>query len=172
MTWARIVLAEAASPAGGAEIRRADCTGHTDHCQPRKSTRSCVRYRRNGAPPPCFRMPKPVFQSHMLDASELPLVMNRNSLALSAEECSKNEIILEVRCGSRVGAEDGVDHSDQPRETVTLRPLYMLRFQRSLPGALHVRGHVRQRARHCNPGAVKLRPAILNHGARGGSSPM
>lgn len=88
---------------------------HTDHCQPGKVDgflkpliAETARRREAGLPN--------LFQSHMLDASELPL---KENLELSVELlklCAANEIILEVEAGVVGGEEDGVDNSDQPAE--------------------------------------------------------
>jgi fructose-bisphosphate aldolase class II len=138
---------------------------HTDHCQPKKVDSflrpliaETARRRAAGQPN--------LFQSHMLDASELPLAEN---LALSKEllrECAKNEIILEVEAGVVGGEEDGVDHSDKPREKLYTTPEDMLAVYEGLKGI----GRYMFAATFGNvhgsykPGAVKLRPEILRHG--------
>ena len=85
---------------------------HTDHCQPEKAEgflkpliEETARRRANGQ--------SNLFQSHMLDASILPLEEN---IAISKEYlelCAKNEIILEVEAGVVGGEEDGAaGHED------------------------------------------------------------
>ena len=79
---------------------------HSDHCQPEKAEgflkpliEETARRRANGQ--------TNLFQSHMLDASILPLEEN---IAISKEYlelCAKNEIILEVEAGVVGGEEDG-----------------------------------------------------------------
>ena len=138
---------------------------HTDHCQPGKVDgflkpliAETARRREAGQPN--------LFQSHMLDASELPLAEN---IALSKELlklCAKNEIILEVEAGVVGGEEDGVDHSDQPAEKLYTSPEDMLAVYEALEGLGRYMfaatfGNVHG---HYKPGAVKLRPDILKKG--------
>ncbi|WP_339908950.1 class II fructose-bisphosphate aldolase [Symmachiella dynata] len=138
---------------------------HTDHCQPgkvdgflRPLIAETARRREAGQPN--------LFQSHMLDASELPL---KENLELSLELlklCAANEIILEVEAGVVGGEEDGVDHSDQPAEKLYTTTEDMLEVYETLNG--HGRflfaatfGNVHGSYK---PGAVKLRPDILKLG--------
>ncbi|TWU13872.1 Fructose-bisphosphate aldolase [Symmachiella macrocystis] len=138
---------------------------HTDHCQPgkvdgflRPLIAETARRREAGLPN--------LFQSHMLDASELPL---KENLELSLELlklCAGNEIILEVEAGVVGGEEDGVDHSDQPAEKLYTTTEDMLEVYETLNG--HGRflfaatfGNVHGSYK---PGAVKLRPDILKLG--------
>src|SRR5262245_40579346 len=138
---------------------------HTDHCQPKKVDgflrpliAETARRRAAGLPN--------LFQSHMLDASELPLA---NNMRLSKEllrECAKNEIILEVEAGVVGGETDGVDHAHQPREKLYTTPEDMLAVHEALNGLGRYMfaatfGNVHG---HYKPGAVKLRPDILRHG--------
>ncbi|MBX3440324.1 MAG: class II fructose-bisphosphate aldolase [Planctomycetaceae bacterium] len=138
---------------------------HTDHCQPGKvdsflkpliaETR---RRREKGL--------GNLFQSHMLDASELPL---KENMALSQELlklCAECEIILEVEAGVVGGEEDGMDHSDMPAEKLYTTPDDMLAVYESLHGLGRYMfaatfGNVHG---HYKPGAVKLRPDILKRG--------
>ena len=138
---------------------------HTDHCQPGKVDSflkpliaETTRRRENGRPN--------LFQSHMLDASELPLAEN---IALSKELlklCAANEIILEVEAGVVGGEEDGVDHSGQPAEKLYTTPEDMMAVYEALNGLGRYMfaatfGNVHG---HYKPGAVKLRPDILKKG--------
>ncbi len=158
-----IVLAEAAHRL--AEKHNVLVALHTDHCQPKKVDSfmrpliaETARRRAAGLPN--------LFQSHMLDASELPLAEN---MKLSRElliECAKNEIILEVEAGVVGGEEDGVDHSGAPREKLYTTPEDMLAVYESLKGLGRYMfaatfGNVHG---HYKPGAVKLRPDILKQG--------
>jgi len=138
---------------------------HTDHCQPGKVDpflkpliAETARRREAGLPN--------LFQSHMLDASELPL---KENLELSVELlklCAANEIILEVEAGVVGGEEDGVDNSDQPAEKLYTSPEDMVAVYESLNGL----GRYMFAATFGNvhgsykPGAVKLRPEILKEG--------
>jgi len=138
---------------------------HTDHCQPKKVDTflrpliaETARRRAAGLPN--------LFQSHMLDASELPLAENLKLSKELLKECAKNEIILEVEAGVVGGEEDGVDHSDQPREKLYTSPEDMLAVYEALNGLGRYMfaatfGNVHG---HYKPGAVKLRPDILKHG--------
>ncbi|QDT38522.1 class II fructose-bisphosphate aldolase [Stratiformator vulcanicus] len=138
---------------------------HTDHCQPGKVDgflkpliAETARRREAGQ--------SNLFQSHMLDASELPLDEN---IALSKEllkMCADNEIILEVEAGVVGGEEDGVDNSDLPDDKLYTSPEDMLAVYESLDGI----GRYMFAATFGNvhgsykPGAVKLRPDILKQG--------
>lgn len=138
---------------------------HTDHCQPKKVDTflrplmaETKRRRAAGL--------NNLFNSHMLDASELPL---KENLALSAallKECAELEIILEVEAGVVGGEEDGVDHGDQPNEKLYTTPEDMVEVYETLHGI----GRYMFAATFGNvhgaykPGIVKLRPDILKHG--------
>ncbi|OAI56226.1 class II fructose-bisphosphate aldolase [Verrucomicrobiaceae bacterium SCGC AG-212-N21] len=138
---------------------------HTDHCQPKKVDTflkpliaATAKRRAEGR--------GNLFNSHMLDASELPLDKN---MALSKEllaECAKHEIILEVEAGVVGGEEDGVDHGDQPNEKLYTSPEDMV----AVHEALHGLGRFMFAATFGNvhgsykPGAVKLKPTILRDG--------
>ncbi len=138
---------------------------HTDHCQPGKVESflkpliaETTKRRAEGRPN--------LFQSHMLDASELPLEEN---IALSKELlilCAENEIILEIEAGVVGGEEDGVDHSDQPADKLYTTPEDMLAVYEALNGMWRYLfaatfGNVHGSYK---PGAVKLRPDILKRG--------
>ncbi len=139
---------------------------HTDHCQPEKAAgflkpliEETARRRANGQ--------GNLFQSHMLDASILPLEEN---MAISKEYlglCAANEIILEVEAGVVGGEEDGsAGTEDMPAEKLYTTPEDMLTVYESLNGI----GRYMFAATFGNvhgaykPGAVKLRPDILKQG--------
>jgi len=140
---------------------------HTDHCQPGKVDsflkpliEETARRRAAGL--------NNLFQSHMLDASELPLAEN---MALSRDLlrlCAENEIILEVEAGVVGGEEDGMDHSDQPAEKLYTTPADMVAVYEALNGL----GRYMFAATFGNvhgaykPGAVKLKPTILRDGQK------
>ena len=138
---------------------------HTDHCQPDKVDsflmpliKETARRRAAGL--------NNLFNSHMLDASSLPLqenlTLSRNLLKI----CAEQEIILEVEAGVVGGEEDGVDHGDMPNEKLYTTPEDMLAVYESLNGL----GRYLFAATFGNvhgaykPGAVKLRPDILKLG--------
>ena len=138
---------------------------HTDHCQPKKVDSflrpliaETARRRAAGLPN--------LFLSHMLDASELPLEENMKLSRDLLQECARNEIILEVEAGVVGGEEDGIDHSDKPREKLYTSPEDMLAVYEALHGLGRYMfaatfGNVHG---HYKPGSVKLRPDILRHG--------
>jgi len=138
---------------------------HTDHCQPGKVgsflqpllAATAARRKAGGGN---------LFNSHMLDASELPL---KENMALSAEllkQCAELEIILEVEAGVVGGEEDGHDTSGVAAEKLYTTPEDMVEVYESLQGL----GRYMFAATFGNvhgtykPGAVKLRPDILKHG--------
>lgn len=138
---------------------------HTDHCQPgkvdgflRPLIEETARRRAEGRPN--------LFQSHMLDASELPLDENMSLSQELLDLCAANEIILEVEAGVVGGEEDGVDHGDQPAEKLYTTPEDMVAVYEALNG----RGRYMFAATFGNvhgaykPGAVKLKPSILSDG--------
>ena len=108
-----------------------------------------------------------LFQNHMLDASNLPLEEN---MAISREYlgyCAEQEIILEVEAGVVGGEEDGASGSeDTPEDKLYTTPEDML----AVYEALHDIGPFTFAATfgnvhgHYKPGAVKLRPTILQAG--------
>jgi fructose-bisphosphate aldolase class II len=165
MALGAIVLAEAAHIL--AERYDVLIALHTDHCQPKKVDAflkpliaATAKRRAEGK--------GNLFNSHMLDASELPLDKN---MALSKDllaECAKHDIILEVEAGVVGGEEDGVDHGDQPNEKLYTSPEDMV----AVHEALHGLGRFMFAATFGNvhgsykPGAVKLKPTILIDGQK------
>ncbi len=138
---------------------------HTDHCQPGKVDsflkpliEATAARRADGK--------GNLFNSHMLDASELPLEENIKLSKDLLKLCAEQEIILEVEAGVVGGEEDGMDHSDQPAEKLYTSPEDMLAVYEGLQGL----GRYMFAATFGNvhgsykPGAVKLRPDILKLG--------
>lgn len=163
MALGAIVLAEAAHRL--AERYNVLVALHTDHCQPKKvdtflkpliAATAARRAAGNGN----------LFNSHMLDASELPLEENLKLSKTLLAECVANEIILEVEAGVVGGEEDGVDHGDQPNEKLYTTPEDMVEVYEALNGI----GQFMFAATFGNvhgaykPGAVKLKPTILRDG--------
>jgi fructose-bisphosphate aldolase class II len=139
---------------------------HTDHCPPKNIDdfmkpliAETTKRRKAGL--------GNLFQSHMLDASNLPLDQN---MALSKDLlklCAENEIILEVEAGVVGGEEDGAAGSEHtPDDKLYTTPEDML----AVYGALQGLGRYMFAATfgnvhgHYKPGAVKLRPDILKDG--------
>ena len=140
---------------------------HTDHCPPDRVDgfiRPLIEISRQrvaggGAP---------LFQSHMLDASNLPMEEN---LALAAEllhACAPLDIVLELEIGIVGGVEDATDNQDVDRSKLYTSPEDMVRvtevlgnFDRGLYLLAAVFGNVHGVYK---PGAVKLDPKILRDG--------
>lgn len=165
MVLGAIVLAEAAHRL--ASRHNVLVALHTDHCQPDKVDKflrpliaETARRRSEGQ--------SNLFQSHMLDASELPLKQNMELSRELLKLCAENEIILEVEAGVVGGEEDGMDHSDQPAEKLYTTPEDMVAVYEALKGL----GRYMFAATFGNvhgsykPGAVKLRPDILKQGQK------
>ncbi|MDZ4687538.1 MAG: class II fructose-bisphosphate aldolase [Planctomycetaceae bacterium] len=139
---------------------------HTDHCPPKNVEDflkplivETAKRRKAGL--------GNLFQSHMLDASNLPLVEN---MALSKDLlklCAGQEIILEVEAGVVGGEEDGASGDDHtPADKLYTTPEDMLAVYEALKGIGRYMfaatfGNVHG---HYKPGAVKLRPDILKNG--------
>ena len=140
---------------------------HTDHCQPEKVDSyirpllEVSRARRSAGRPP-------IFQSHMLDASMLPLA---NNLALASQlldECAAVDVVLELEIGIVGGVEDAMDHQGVDRSKLYTSPDDMVEVARKL--GTGERGRYLLAAVFGNvhgvykPGAVELRPSILRDG--------
>jgi len=161
-----IVLAEAAHRL--AERHNVLIALHTDHCQPEKAGKflkplieATAARRAEGK--------GNLFQSHMLDASGLPLEENMKISKEYLELCAKNEIILEVEAGVVGGEEDGAAGGhDTPSEKLYTTPEDMLAVYEALNGI----GRYMFAATFGNvhgaykPGAVKLKPTILKDGQK------
>jgi fructose-bisphosphate aldolase class II len=140
---------------------------HTDHCQPDKVD----KYIR-----PLLELSRrrkaegrgPLFQSHMLDASELPLEDNLALASALLDECAEVDIILELEIGIVGGVEDAIDNEDVDRAKLYTSPADMLRTAEVL--GTGERGRYLLAAVFGNvhgvykPGAVQLRPSILRDG--------
>ena len=142
---------------------------HTDHCPPdrvdgfiRPILEESRRRKDQGR--------GPVFQSHMLDASELPMEEN---LALARELldlCAELDIILELEIGIVGGVEDASDNEDIDRAKLYTSPEDMVRVSEVL--GTFDKGQYLLAAVFGNvhgvykPGAVKLDPTILRQGQK------
>ncbi len=142
---------------------------HTDHCQPEKVDsyirpllELSRRRRSSGA--------GPLFQSHMLDASELPLEENLTLASALLDECAALNIILELEIGIVGGIEDTTDNEDIDKSKLYTSPADMVRTAEVL--GTGERGRYLLAAVFGNvhgvykPGAVQLRPSILDDGQR------
>ena len=140
---------------------------HTDHCQPDKV---------DGYIRPLLAMSRerktkglgPLFQSHMLDASELPLEENLALASDLLDECADVNVILELEIGIVGGVEDAIDNEDLDREKLYTSPADMVRTAEVL--GTGERGRYLLAAVFGNvhgvykPGSVQLRPTILRDG--------
>lgn len=140
---------------------------HTDHCPPDRV---------DGYIRPLLEMSRetvaagqgPIFQSHMLDASALPMDENLALAEELLEQCAALDIVLELEIGIVGGVEDAADHSDVDRTKLYTSPEDMVRvsevlgtFDRGLYLLAAVFGNVHGVYK---PGAVKLDPTILRDG--------
>lgn len=142
---------------------------HTDHCPPdrvdgyiRPLLEESRRRKGEGR--------GPVFQSHMVDASELPMEEN---LALARELldlCAEADVILELEIGIVGGVEDTTDNEDVDRAKLYTSPEDMERvsevlgtFDKGMYLLAAVFGNVHGVYK---PGAVKLDPTILRDGQK------
>jgi fructose-bisphosphate aldolase class II len=140
---------------------------HTDHCQPGKVDSflkpliaETARRRAAGQPN--------LFNSHMLDASELPLKENMELSVEMLKLCQENEIILEVEAGVVGGEEDGVNNEDTPAEKLYTTPEDMVAVYEALSqvkGAKYMFAATFGNVHGVyKPGNVKLTPVILKNG--------
>ena len=140
---------------------------HTDHCQAGKVDSflkpliaETARRRAAGM--------NNLFNSHMLDASELPLAENMKLSVELLKLCAENDIILEVETGVVGGEEDGVDNEGAPADKLYTTPDEMVAVYEALSSVKG--GRYMYAATFGNvhgvykPGNVKLRPEILKKG--------
>ena len=138
---------------------------HTDHCQPGKVDTFLKPLIAETAKRRAAGLNN-LFNSHMLDASELPLEENIRLSKDLLKLCAENEIILEVEAGVVGGEEDGHDTSGVSADKLYTSPEEMLEVYESLKGI----GRYMFAATFGNvhgaykPGAVKLKPTILRDG--------
>ena len=140
---------------------------HTDHCQPERvdgfirPILAMSRERRAAGLPP-------LFQSHMLDASSLPMDENLALAEQLLDECAALDVVLEIEIGVVGGEEDGVDHEGAPAEKLYTTTADMVAVADRL--GLGERGTYLLAAVFGNvhgvykPGNVKLDPSILRDG--------
>lgn len=139
---------------------------NTDHCPPEKAAsfldpllEATAARRAKGQ--------NNLFQNHMLDASALPFSENMQISQKYLERCARLEIILEVEAGVVGGEEDGAAGSkDTPEDHLYTTPEEMVAVHEALSGIGRFTfaatfGNVHG---HYKPGAVKLRPQILEKG--------
>jgi fructose-bisphosphate aldolase class II len=140
---------------------------HTDHCPPdrvdgyiRPLLEETRRRKSDGR--------GPVFQSHMLDASELPMEENLTLARELLDLCAELDVILELEIGIVGGVEDASDNEDVDRAKLYTSPEDMVRVSEVL--GTFDKGRYLLAAVFGNvhgvykPGAVKLDPTILREG--------
>ena len=140
---------------------------HTDHCPPdrvdgyiRPLLEESRRRKDQGG--------DPVFQSHMLDASELPMEENLTLARELLDLCAELDVILELEIGIVGGVEDATDNEDIDRAKLYTSPDDMVRvtevlgtFDKGMYLLAAVFGNVHGVYK---PGSVKLDPTILRDG--------
>lgn len=140
---------------------------HTDHC-PADRVDGFIR--------PLLEVSKkrvdageyPLFQSHMLDASDLPMEENLELASELLDQCAALDIVLELEIGIVGGVEDTTDHSDVDRSKLYTSPADMVRVSEVL--GTFDRGRYLLAAVFGNvhgvykPGSVQLDPKILRDG--------
>ncbi len=140
---------------------------HTDHCQPGKVD-SFLRPLLDASRKRKAEGKGPLFQSHMLDASELPLKENMELSKKLLKECAELDIILEVEAGVVGGEEDGHDTSGVPAEKLYTTPEDMVTVYEELNpiGRFLFAATFGNVHGAYKPGAVKLKPSILRDGQK------
>jgi fructose-bisphosphate aldolase class II len=140
---------------------------HTDHCQPEKVDayirpllRMSAERRKQGK--------GPLFQSHMLDASMLPLEENLALAKDLLDECAAVGALLELEIGIVGGKEDAMDHEGVDKAKLYTTPEDMVRTAEAL-GLPREKGYLLAAVFGnvhgvYKPGAVQLRPSILRDG--------
>ncbi|MBR1997406.1 MAG: class II fructose-bisphosphate aldolase, partial [Akkermansia sp.] len=98
---------------------------HTDHCQADKVD-SFLRPLLAESRKRIAEGKGPLFNSHMLDASALPMAQNLELSKQLLAECAELGIVLEIEIGVVGGEEDGVDTSGAPKEKLYTSPEDML----------------------------------------------
>lgn len=141
---------------------------HTDHCPPKNVNDFMVPLIEESE-----RRVKagllPLYQSHMLDASNLSLKENLDLSVPLYERMAKIGQMIEIEAGVVGGEEDGASGShDTPSDKLYTTPEDMVEVYKRMSG---VKGGTYMFAAtfgnvhgHYKPGAVKLRPEILKQG--------
>ena len=108
----------------------------------------------------------PLFNSHMLDASTLPMAENLKLSRELLKECAELGIVLEIEIGVVGGEEDGVDNSGHPADKLYTSPEDMLMTYEALAplGKFMLAATFGNVHGVYKPGHVKLKPSILRDG--------
>jgi fructose-bisphosphate aldolase, class II len=140
---------------------------HTDHCVPEKVDTFLVplveeteRRRAAGLPN--------LYNSHMFDGSVLPLEDNIKKSVELMKRLRDNDQMLEIEAGVVGGEEDGIDHTDAPKEKLYTTPEDMVAVYEAMSkidGARYMFAATFGNVHGVyKPGNVKLRPEILKEG--------
>ena len=141
---------------------------HTDHCQPEKVDSFLIplieESERRVA-----QGKMPLFCSHMMDGSAVPLKENMDLSVKLLERLAKIGIILEVEAGVVGGEEEGAAGAEgKPAESLYTTPEDMLEVYNRLSkiegGKYMFAATFGNVHGHYKPGTVKLRPKILKQG--------
>ncbi len=142
---------------------------HTDHC-PAARVDEFIRPLLDKSRERLAERGAPLFQSHMLDASELPMEENLALAADLLEKCAGLGIILELEIGIVGGVEDATDNTDIDRSKMYTSPEDMVRvsevlgtFDKGTYLLAAVFGNVHGAYK---PGAVQLDATILREGQK------
>jgi fructose-bisphosphate aldolase class II len=140
---------------------------HTDHCTPDRVD-GFIRPLLEVSRDTLANRGGPLFQSHMLDASVLPMEENLALAGELLEECASLDIVLELEIGIVGGVEDATDNTDVDRSKMYTSPEDMVRvsevlgtFDKGIYLLAAVFGNVHGAYK---PGAVQLDPTILRDG--------
>lgn len=140
---------------------------HTDHCPPDRVD-GFIRPLLDASRERLQTRGEPLFRSHMLDASALPMEENLALASELLESCAELNIILELEIGIVGGVEDTADNTDVDRSKLYTSPEDMVRvsevlgtFDRGVYLLAAVFGNVHGVYK---PGAVTLDPKILRDG--------
>jgi fructose-bisphosphate aldolase class II len=140
---------------------------HTDHCIPKKwdgFVRPLLEWtkerRAKGLPN--------LFNSHMFDGSELPVVENVQRSKTYLEELASLELVLELEIGVVGGEEDGINNEGVAAEKLFTSPedmLYTYETLSKVPNASYMLAATFGNVHGVyKPGNVKLSPKILKNG--------
>ena len=142
---------------------------HTDHC-PADRVDGFIRPLLEMSRDTLANRGVPLFQSHMLDASSLPMEENLALAAELLEKCAALDIVLELEIGIVGGVEDASDNTDIDRSKMYTSPADMVRvsevlgtFDKGIYLLAAVFGNVHGAYK---PGAVQLDPTILRDGQK------
>jgi fructose-bisphosphate aldolase class II len=144
-----------------------DIALHTDHCPPDRVD-GFIRPLLAISADRRTRGQGPLFQSHMLDASSIPMEENLTLASELLSKCAELDIVLELEIGIVGGVEDATDNEDVDRTKMYTSPADMVRVSEVL--GTFDRGRYLLAAVFGNvhgvykPGAVKLDPTILRNG--------